>query len=135
VTDKEFLRALESCELREDGFGHSAHVRAAYLYLLEGDFADALMRMRRALRNFTAHLGKPGRYHETMTVAYVALIQQHIYARGNGRGWTAFACENPELFQPGLLSHFYSAQQLQSEMARRVFLLPHQVPRPDTLCG
>jgi hypothetical protein len=135
MTDEEFLRALEACELPEEAFGHLAHVRAAYLNLLGGDFAGALTRTRRSLRNFTAHLGKPGRYHETMTVAYVALIQQHIYERGNGGGWTTFARENPELFRPGLLQHFYSAQQLQSEMARRVFLLPHQVPSPDTVCG
>jgi hypothetical protein len=135
VTDEEFLRALERCELPEAAFGHSAHVRAAYLYLLEGDFVGALGRMRRALRNYTRHLGKPGRYHETMTVAYVALIQQHVYERGDGGGWTAFASENPELFEPGLLQGFYPAQQLGSDMARRVFLLPHLAPTPDTACG
>lgn len=135
MTDEEFLRVLESCELPEAAFGHSAHVRAAYLYLLEGDFVGALERMRRALRNFTSHLGKPGRYHETITVAYVALIQQHIYERGNGGGWAAFASQNPELFQPDLLQHFYPRQQLESEMARRVFLLPHLAPIPGTICG
>jgi|HubBroStandDraft_2_1064218.scaffolds.fasta_scaffold1275582_1 hypothetical protein len=134
MTDEEFLRALEGCELPEEAFGHFAHVRAAYLYLLEGDFAGALTRMRCVLRNYTSHLGKPGRYHETITVAYVALIQQHIYERGDGGGWTAFASENPELFQPGLLQHFYPRQQLESEMARRVFLLPHLASTPGTVC-
>lgn len=135
MTDEEFLRALESGKLAEAAFGHSAHVRAAYLYLLQGDFVGALERMRRVLRNYTSHLGKPGRYHETITVAFVALIQQHIYERGDGGGWTAFASQNPELFQPGLLQHFYPRQQLESEMARTVFLLPHPAPTPGTACG
>jgi hypothetical protein len=135
MTDEAFLRALESCVLPEAAFGHSAHVRAAYLYLLEGDFVGALGRMRGALINFTSHLGKPGRYHETITVAYVALIQQHIYERGNGGGWAAFASENPELFEPGLLQHFYPPQQLESEMARRVFLLPQLASPPAAVCG
>jgi hypothetical protein len=128
VTDEEFIRALESCTLPESDFGHAAHVRAGYLYLRQSDFAGALARIRRAIRNYAQHLGKPDRYHETITVAYVALIQQHIYERGNGGGWHAFARGNCELFQPGLLRQFYPRAQLESDMAREVFLLPHSAP-------
>jgi predicted metal-dependent hydrolase len=124
MTDEEFLRALESCELPESAFGHAGHVRAAYLYLQRAEFAGALQRIRLAIRNYAGHLGKPNRYHETITVAYLALIQQHMRERGDGGGWTAFARENPELFQPGLLLHFYPQAQLESELAREVFLLP-----------
>jgi hypothetical protein len=73
-------------------------------------------------------LGKPDRYHETITVAYLALIQQHIFERGNGGGWIAFAQANPELLQPGLLRQFYPEAQLASEIARRVFVLPCSTP-------
>ena len=124
MTDQEFLRALESCTLAESQFGHAAHVRAVYLYLQQTDFAGVLDRIRRTIRNFATHHGKPERYHETITVAYVALIQQHICERGNGGGWESFARENPELFKPDLLGQLYPAGQLESEMARRVFLLP-----------
>ena len=48
MTDEEFLRALESCTLTESEFGHSAHVRAGYLYLKKSSFAEAPVRMRRA---------------------------------------------------------------------------------------
>jgi len=134
MTDEEFLRALERCELPESEFGHAAHVRAAYLYLQETDFAGAMERIRRAIRNYATHLGKPDRYHETITVAYVALIQQHICERGNSGGWVAFARDNSGLFQPALLRQFYSQAQLQSEMARRVFLLPRSKPAWSDAC-
>jgi hypothetical protein len=124
MTDREFLRLLENCELPEQEFGHAAHVRAAYLYLQDYDFAGALERICRAIRNYARHLGKPGRYHETVTVAYLALIQQHICERGDAGGWPAFARQNAELFQPDLLQRFYSRSQLDSEMARRIFVLP-----------
>jgi len=127
MTDPEFLRALESCELAESDFGHAAHVRAAYLYLQAFEFAEALGRIRRSIRNYAEHLGKPDRYHETITVAYVALIHQHIGERGGAGGWTAFARDNVELFQPDLLRRFYSRAQLDSPMARQIFLLPAQV--------
>jgi hypothetical protein len=128
VTDQEFLRALENCQLAESQFGHAAHVRAAYLYLQQSDFAGTLDRIRRAIRNYAAHLGKPDRYHETITVAYVALIQEHIAARGRGGGWEAFARQNSELFEPGLLEQFYPRALLGSDLARKIFLLPRDFP-------
>jgi len=130
VTDQEFLRDLESGELPASQFGHAAHVHAAYLYLQQADFAGALDRMRRTIRHFAARHGRPDRYHETITVAYVALIQQHLCERGNSGGWEAFARENPELFEPGLLEQFYPRGQLDSELARRVFLLPRLREHP-----
>jgi hypothetical protein len=45
--------------------------------------------------------------------------------RGDGGGWEAFAHHNPELFQPDLLLRFYPRSQLQSALARKIFLLPH----------
>jgi hypothetical protein len=124
MTDAEFLRALESGRLADADFGHAAHVRAAYLYLRPGDFATALTRIRAAIRTHAGRLGKADRYHETITVAYLALIQQHICQRGDGGGWPGFALQNPELLQPDLLLKFYPRSQLQSELARRVFVLP-----------
>jgi hypothetical protein len=124
MTDGEFLRALEECALPQSEFGHSAHVRAAYLYLLSGEFTGAVARMRGAIRNYARHLGKADLYHETITVAYVALIQQHIAERGDGGCWEKFQRDNADLLQPGLLLQYYPECQLKSELARRVFLLP-----------
>ncbi|MGC1387274.1 MAG: hypothetical protein WA807_04620 [Steroidobacteraceae bacterium] len=133
MTDADFIRALEDCTLAEEEFRHAGHVRAAYLYLQSGDFVEGLGRMRRAIRNYARSLGKPDRYHETITVAYVALIQQVLYERGGGGwtefargggGWTEFARGAPELFEHGLLLKYYSRAQLESDLARRIFVLP-----------
>jgi len=69
MRDDEFLAALESCALKEQDFGHAAHVRAAYLYSCAAGFEGALDKIRRALRTYVAALGKADRYHETITVA------------------------------------------------------------------
>ena len=135
MTDEEFLRALESGELPEADFGHASHVRAAYLYLRPGDFAAALSRIRAAIRGYASRLGRPERYHETITVAYLALIQQHLCLRGDGGGWSGFAQGNPELLQPDLLLHYYPRAQLESELARRVFVLPRPAPAAARACA
>jgi len=124
MTDAEFLSAFERCELPASEFRHSDHVRAAYLYLRELEFAQALDRLRSAIRRFATHAGQPEKYHETLTVAYLALIEQHRAERGDGGGWSGFQRENPELFEKDLLLRFYSKAQLESDLARRVFLLP-----------
>ncbi|MGA3158531.1 MAG: hypothetical protein ABSE43_13260 [Steroidobacteraceae bacterium] len=124
MTDEDFLRALESCTLPESEFGHDAHVRASYLYLKKSNFAEALVRLRQSICAYATHLGKSDRYHETMTIAYLALIQQCIVERGDGGGWATFAQSNPELFNRELLGTFYDRDVLESTLARRVFLLP-----------
>jgi hypothetical protein len=124
MSDDEFLAALESCSLIERDFGHAAHARAAYLYLRSGDFAAALAKTRSAIRAYAASLGNADRYHETITVAYLALIRQKMYEQGDGGGWDGFARENPELLERDLLLRFYPQAQLESDLARRIFLLP-----------
>ncbi len=97
MNDTEFLHAFESCRLPAEEFGHAAHVRAAYLYLMRAEFAAALDDMRRSLRRYVAHLGKHGRYDDAMTVAYMRLIERRMIERGDAGGWAAFLVENADL--------------------------------------
>lgn len=124
LSDDEFLDALEQTTLPPEAFSHAAHVRAAYLYVRRGGFADGLVRMRQALLAYTAALGKADRYHETITVAFIALVSRHLHDRGDGGGWAGFARDNRELFTPDLLCQYYPRELLASDVARRVFVLP-----------
>jgi hypothetical protein len=125
-TDSEFLDALETCTLPPDAFGHAAHVRAAYLYAREHDFPEALGRMRNALRAYTAALGKSDRYHETITTAFVALIAQRLHEHGDQGGWEGFARAHADLFDRDVLRAYIPASVLESDLARRVFVLPRR---------
>lgn len=127
-SDEEFLAALESCSLSAHEFDHAAHVRAAYLYSRSGDLASALAKISRAIQNFADSLSRPDRYHETITVAYLAVIRQTLHVSGDGGDWEGFAQANQVLLERDLLLRFYPRAQLESELARRVFLLP-QVAR------
>ena len=112
MTDAAFLRALEACDLPESDFGHAEHVRATYLYLRDSDFAGALTRTRTTIRKYARHFGKSDRYHETITVAYVALIARHMFEHGDGGG-----------------------EELKSDIARRVFVLPRSMPPWSHRCA
>ena len=124
MTDAEFIAALESCTLPPADFGHSAHLRAAYLYLRQGSFGQAIDRTEAAIRRYAASLGQTDRYHDTITVGFLALIRQRICERGDGGGWGAFAAANPDLFDRELLLRYFPKSQLESPLARKVFVLP-----------
>ena len=94
MTDSDFLAALERCTLPEADFTHAAHVRAAYLYLCRGSFGQAIDRMAATIRRYATSLGKPDRYHDTITVGFLALIRARICERGDGGGWAEFAAVN-----------------------------------------
>jgi hypothetical protein len=126
MTDEEFLAALEHCELPGEDFTHAAHVRAGYLYVRADGFDRALGRMRAAIQRYAAHLGKPEKYHETITIAYLALIHERLREGGNAGDWTSFQHQNPDLFKQDLLLRHYHRCELESDLARRVFILPRR---------
>lgn len=123
MTDAEFLAALEAGTLSEAEFDHAGHVRAAWLYLRQGCFPEALARMAGALRSYAAAHGKPERYHETVTVAFLALINERLQLQGDGGDWRGFLAQNHDLLDRRLLTHYYRPETLASPAARRVFIL------------
>src|SRR3954469_5933217 len=129
MTDDELVRAFESGEL--DDLPHELHVRTAWCYLRRDPILVALPRFRAALQRFAAGKGQPGRYHETITVAYMLLIAERL---GPARelSWEEFAARHGELLQrqPSMLSRFYSDDMLTSAQARDTFVLPEAPRRP-----
>jgi len=126
MSDDEFLAAFEAATLPLAAFDHRAHVRAGYLYLTRHGLGAAIDRFGTALRAYAAAHGKHGLYHETITVAFLALINERI-ARNPADRWPAFADANPELMRRDCLQRFYRPEELASPEARAVFLLPRRV--------
>ena len=126
MTDPDFLAAFEDGSLPEDLFHHRDHVHAAWLLLREETPAAALGRFAAALKRFAAAKGKTRLYHETITWAYLLLINERMERLGRDRVWEEFAASNPDLmtWRPSVLERYYTSEALRSDLARRVFLLP-----------
>src|SRR5262249_36260566 len=129
MTDREFLDAFESASLPEDRFHHRDHFRAAWLLLRQQPPAEALSRFAEALRRFAASLGKAGLYHETITWAYLLLINERMRRGKGNQSWEEFARENADLmtWRPTILSAYYRDETLKSDLARSVFVLPDRL--------
>jgi len=123
MTDDELVRAFETGGL--DPFPHALHVRTAWCYLRRYPLLTALGRFSRALRRFAAGKGKPERYHETITIAFMLIIAERL-SRSQDLNWEQFAARHPDLlqWQPSVLAQFYADETLASPRAREEFLLP-----------
>jgi hypothetical protein len=131
--NSELVKRFERGEVGESGFHHFDHVRAAYAYVCEMPLLEAIERFSGALRRFAAAQGKTGLYHETITWAYLVLIQERRLRMGDAGDWEQFANSNPDLlrWKDGILARYYKPSTLQSELARKAFLLPDGIDEPD----
>jgi hypothetical protein len=127
LSDEDFIHAFETATLPAAEFTHAAHVRAGWWYLRHCSFGEAIDRFSRALRAFAAANGAAGKYHETVTVVWMLLIAERL-APSSDLDWAAFADRYPELFaKPSLLTGYYTPARLESDQARRGFLMPDRV--------
>ena len=104
-------------------FPHREHVRMAYEMLSRHDFPETVLHYSRALRAMTARVGKPEAFHQTLTVAFLALIAERMEG-GPAGDFGAFVQAHPELLEKGVLARWYGTERLASAAARRTFLLP-----------
>ena len=123
MSDDEFILELETCRLPALLFDHTAHVRTGYLYLRREKFPQAAARICATIERYADSLGKVGLYHETITIAFMALIQEHLHRRGDGGGWQGFRAANPELLCKDALLAYYPENVLESAEARARFVL------------
>jgi hypothetical protein len=122
--DTDFLARLEAGTLPPAEFDHRGHLRAGFLYLRRHDFPGACVAMKRAIQHFAALLGKRTLYHETVTVAYLALIAERLAEEPADLGFEAFLARYPELTSAEYFRRYYPAGELDSPEARSTFVLP-----------
>jgi hypothetical protein len=121
-TDDELV-ALETGALDPARFPHPEHVRLGFEMLGRYPFAEALGRFSRGVKLLAAKAGRPEVYHETITVAFLALIGERR-AKAPDADWEDFKANNHDLFDKRCLENWYGTRQLSSDLARRAFCLP-----------
>jgi hypothetical protein len=117
------LALFEAGTVEAGAFAHRDHLRMGFEMLRRYTFAEAVHRYARALQKIVAAAGQPQRYHETITVAFLALIAERV-TRAEYTDFAAFERANPALLDQAVLGGWYSSGRLRSELARRTFLLP-----------
>jgi hypothetical protein len=141
LTVDELARGFDEDSLDPAAFSHREHVRVAWIYVQRYGLAEALTRFSTGIRAIATRAGKPERYHETVTWAYLLLINDRVARQRNERDgesgrdsetpsddhrWEAFAAANSDLLTNGrrVLESWYRPETLDSPLARDTFVWP-----------
>jgi hypothetical protein len=125
--EREFVEAAERGEPLEP-FDHIGHLRLTRLVLLR-DGAAAGGTLRRVLRAIATRAGKPERFHETITAAWLRLVA-HSLPAGDFVDWLA---TNPGLLDRTLLLRFWRPETLEAGRSRWIPPDLNSLPAPDVL--
>jgi hypothetical protein len=119
----ELADRFERLELDPGSFRHRDHVAAAYAMLRKYPFLEALSRYASTIRTMATNAGAATKFHVTITVAFMALIAERMESSPH-RDFDDFSREHPDLFASDILERFYPPDQLQSQLARKIFVMP-----------
>lgn len=123
-SDLQFRRDFEAGNFPLSEFTHAAHLRLAYVLLVEGGPAHAEQRMREALLAYLSANGVPAtKYHETLTRAWVMAVS-HFMGRQGSASFAVFAANSTPLLDSKVMLTHYSSETLFSDRARTAFVAP-----------
>lgn len=129
--DRDFRAAFEACAITPGQFNHEAHLRIAYVYLVENDLAAAKEKMRQALLTFLEVHGVPAtKFHETLTGAWLLAVR-HFMGRTASASFAEFAASSRPLLDSKVMLTHYSAGALFSPEARASFVEPDLEAIPE----
>jgi hypothetical protein len=125
LTDELLLASFLDTTLPAGAFHHAQHVRCGWLFVRDHGMPGALAAFSTSLRRFADAKGATTLYHETITWAYLLLINER-QQRTPAADWRAFAAANGDLltWKPSVLDRLYRPDTLWSDLARRTFVMP-----------
>lgn len=128
LNDEEFLNRLAECTLDPSIFSHEAHLRLAWLKL-NTSAEEALVEVPKIIQNYTAHLGAEDKYHHTVTLAAVKVVE-HFKALTASNDFSQFIEKNDRLLSDfkGLLATHYSFDIFSHPEAKKIFIQPNLRP-------
>jgi hypothetical protein len=125
--DADIVSAFENGTLDPARFNHRLHLSLAWTYLQRDGFPEGALHFRRHLKAYVAAVGAQDKYHETITWAYLTLLNEEMSLRSApGESFDSMIARRPDLLdhRNGAIARSYSKAQLDVPDARRVFLLP-----------
>jgi hypothetical protein len=131
LSDDEFVRAFENCELAGSSFHHADHVRLTWIYVCQFGGQGATERVLAGIRRFAAHHGSPKKFHFTQTCAWVRLVAAAQRESIDVKIFLEFVAAHPELLDANALAGYYSKALLDSPAAGSGWVEPDISPLPS----
>ncbi|MBI1854188.1 MAG: hypothetical protein HYR85_27945 [Planctomycetes bacterium] len=126
ATIERWAAGFEDATLPKEEWTHSAHIVVALRAVRVHGAMEATTRMRDGLRRFNAAKGGPATaYHETITLAWIALLDRFLASEDHGQPLATLAASALERMGDKLyLLRFYTREVLMSDEARMRWVAP-----------
>lgn len=126
IGDEDFISAVEDRTLDPALFDHVGHIRLACLNLQTKPLEEAIDATCTGIKAYAESLGATDKFHTTITVALVKIIDERMGAPGERIDWRRFVEQNRDLVEDclGVLGRYYSRERLFSEEAKAAALEP-----------
>src|SRR5216684_2635267 len=118
MNDRDLIESFESCRLPAAQFRHADHIQLTHAYLSRDPLPVVMVKLREGLLRFAAANGAPQKYHETITFAFAALINERRLRADPNASFEEFRARNLDLFEKTVLERYYLPETLASEAAR-----------------
>ena len=132
MDDKTLFKQFNALELPKSYWTHNTHLRIGYLYLTHYSFDTALSKLRNGITALNKVHGVKesldSGYHETITVAWLRLIQHLMTHYPDVIDSQTFIHHFRNPLAKDRLLRFYSEQRLWSSKAKTTFLEPDRTP-------
>ncbi len=119
----QLVRSFEARDIDASSFTHRDHIAVAYGLLKKLPFLDASVRYAQCLQAIATKAGAKGKYNTTITLAFMGLIAERMHT-GSDDDFDEFIARNPDLLEKNPLGKWYTPERLNTDLARKVFLLP-----------
>ena len=126
-SDDELIAGFEAASL--SAFPHADHVRLTILYLIRHGRAETERRLFEGLRRFASAKGVPEKFHVTMTLAWIDLVEDARRKHPDAIDASTLIHSCPELLDRDALLRFYTADRLMSDAARERWIPPDRAAR------
>ncbi len=137
MTDSEiecFIHAFEDCSLPRSEWTHTRHLVMALWYIRRHKRDEATRLIRDGIQRYNQAQGNHTGYHETITKAWIAVIEAFLSKRGRNLPDSVLAGELlHECGDKDYLLWFYTKERLLSDEARSRWLDPDlaRIVQPD----
>jgi hypothetical protein len=127
--DHQLQQQFETKTLPNAAFRHREHVRLTWIYLTGSVPAVVATRLCRSLLDLATGHGVPDRFHHTLTVAWVHIIDDARRAHPD-LAFDALVAACPYLLDKEAPLAFYSRGRLYSDEAKTSWVEPDLTPLP-----
>ncbi|MFT5471284.1 MAG: hypothetical protein ACI8UO_006417 [Verrucomicrobiales bacterium] len=134
MNDEQLQAAFQAQTIPLSDWDHRKHLRLAWIHLSQNTFDEALNKIRSGIQAYNKSVGMeegPEKgFHETLTVAWMKMVDYSMREHGAKEDSEAFLAFQPQLCIKQLLRSFYTPKQMLSAKAKQEFVPPDILPLP-----